>query len=273
MKHVLPAVATALLLCASAFAGDAWRTDRAWYDGLAEKCTYQATRTIYGAPRSYTAIAYTNKENVDPKTTCKSEDDRGVESFKHHWSERVPTERYDYDFSTMSYVEVDGMRPFKLQAATQEDCGASFKELVRDGKRYRWLDSVYFPGGGIREGRCDGDAIPFDALTVWLRDFDFEAKKDVAVSVLPMQKDTHRVPFEPVARTVRFVGTSDVSVPFGKVRAHELALVDPAGTTEARYWFAADAAAPLLHVLVKFSGPQGIAYELATHERTAYWKR
>jgi hypothetical protein len=88
-----------------------------------------------------------------------------------------------------------------------------------------------------------------------------------------MQKDTHSVPFAPERRTVRFAGTSEVDVPFGKVRAHALELVDPKGTVEARYWFAADAGAPMLHALVRFEGPQGITYALRGHERKAYWKR
>ena len=116
-------------------AADTWRTDRTWHDGLAEKCTYQAQRTIYGTARSFEAIAYTNKENVDTQTSCKSKTAEGVEMFKHHWSERVPTEKYDYDFSTMSYTRAADMAAYKLSAATQEDCGASFKEVWRDGER------------------------------------------------------------------------------------------------------------------------------------------
>ena len=254
--------------------GDGWRTDKAWYDGLAEKATYRATRTIYGKVREYEAVAYTNKENVDPATTCKSATNDGLEVFKHHWSERVPTEKYDYDFSTMTYTRASDMRAYKLTVSTQEDCGSSFKEAWRDGDRLRWADSVYFPGAGRREGKLrDGDAVFFDALTLRLRDYDFAGHADVTLAVVPMQKDTHQVSFEPVARTVRFVGTSDLELPIGKVRAHELALVDDHGTTEARYWFAADATAPMMHALVRFEGPQGVTYQLAKHERTAYWKR
>lgn len=267
-------LACAALAPSSAPTGDAWRTDRAWHDGLAEKCVYAATRTIYGKVRSYEATAYTNKEQVDPATTCKSRTDVGIEMFKHHWSERVPTEKYDYDFSTMTYTSVADMSAYKLSAATEEDCGASFKEAWRDGQRLKWLDSVYFPDGGRREGAVkDGDAVFFDALTLRLRDFDFAGKKDLKLRVVPMQKDTHQVSFEPLARTVKYVGTSTIEVPLGKLGCHELALQDEQGTTEARFWFAADGNAPLLHALVRFEGPQGITYALKSHERTAYWKR
>jgi hypothetical protein len=90
--------------------------------------------------------------------------------------------------------------------------------------------------------------------------------------VVPMQKDTHQVGFEPVARVVKFVATSEVEVPIGKIACHELALVDEKGVVEARYWFAAEESAPWLHALVRFEGPQGVTYALKSHERTAYWK-
>lgn len=252
---------------------DLWRTDRTWYDGLAEKCTYEATRTIYGVERRYEAVAYTNKELVDPRRGVKAEGPEGVEVFKHHWSERVPTERYDYDFSTMTYTRAEDMAAWKLTASTQEDCGASFKEAWRDGTRLSWADSVYFPGAGRREGRLDGGVQFFDALTLTLRDFDFDGRADRRLEVVPMQKDTHAIPFDPEARTVRYQGAREVDVPAGRVRAHELHLLKPDGSVEARYWFAVDGSAPWLHALVRFEGPQGITYRLKSHERLAYWKR
>jgi hypothetical protein len=268
-----PLLLTACTAPVAAAPGDGWSTDRAWYDGLAETCTYEATRTIYGLERRYEAVAHTNKENVDPATTCKSATSEGLEVFKHHWSERVPTENYDYDFSTMSYTLAADLSAWKLTAATQEDCGASFKEVWRDGARLCWAESVYFPGCGRKEGRIVGDAVFFDALTLRLRGYDFEGRRDLELAVVPMQKDTHSVPFEPEKRVVRFAGTSEQDLPVGKVRAHELQLVKPDGAVEARYWFAADASAPWLHALVRYEGPQGVTYRLKRHERKAYWKR
>jgi hypothetical protein len=253
----------------------AWRNDPAWYDGQAEKCTYRATREIYGAAREYVAIAYTDKELADPRTTTKSEDDTGLEVFKHHWSERVPTERYDYDFSTMCYLRADDLSAFKLTAATQEDCGASFKEVWRDRERLRWAESVYFPGTGRREGSLSHSekGVGFeDALSLSLRDYDFEARPTLALRLIPSQKDTHRVPFEPEERRVRYVGSSALTLPIGTLEAHELALETSSGEPIARYWFAADATAPRLHALVRYEGPHGVRYELESLERTAYWK-
>ena len=250
-----------------------WRTDPVWYDGLAEKCVYEATRTIYGKPRLYRATAYTNKERIDTKTTCKSETDDGLEVFKHHWSEIVPTEKYDYRFSTMTYTRTDDMRAYKLTASTQEDCGASFKEIWRERERLNWFESEYFPGSGRREGHVDKEnAVFFDALTLSLRDYDFAAPRDVELRVVPSQKDTHHVDFDSLARTIHFAGNFELDLPIGHVATHALELRSPDGTVEARYWFAADASAPMLHALAQYEGPQAITYKLLSLERTAYWK-
>ncbi len=276
MIPITTALSSLLLCCAAPAAvptDGGWRSDPVWHDGQAEKCVYEATRTIYGRERRYQALAYTNQEHADPRTTCKSESGAGVAVFKHHWSERVPTEAYDYDFSTMSYTRVEDLSAFKLTAATQEDCGASFKELWRDGAKLRWSESVYFPGAGRREGSVSGDAVFFDALTLRLRGYDFEGRRDLELLVVPMQKDTRAVSFEPERRTVRFAGTGDEDLPIGTVRAHELHVVRPDGGVEARLWFAAEGAAPWLHVCVRYEGPQGVTYRLAARERTAYWKR
>lgn len=253
---------------------DGWRTDRAWYDGRAEKCTYEASRVIYGRPRSYVAIAYTNKQRMDPATTVKAAGDGGFEAFKHHWSERVPTEAYDYDFSTATFTRADDLSAYKLTAATQEDCGASFKQAWRADGELRWLESVYFPGAGLRQGALDARGVHFaDALPLVLRDYPFDAPRDVALTLVPFQKDTHRVPFTPRRHTVRYERRATLELPVGAVDAHLLELVDAGGSVVARFGFAADGSAPWLHALVYFEGPAGTTYRLRSHERTAYWER
>lgn len=257
--------------------GEGWRTDPIWHDGLAEKAVYEAELTIYEKPRSYVATAYTNKERVDPRATVKS-DTGEIEVFKHHWSERVPTENYDYRFSTSLYTRADDMTAFKLTAATQEDCGASFKLAWRDGGRMRWNDSVYFPGAGQREGELpNAAAVHFvDELALLLRDFPFDAPEERTLQLVPQQKDTHQVSFEPELARVRYVARETLELPAGKLEAHHLALVPDATAKHLRgadYWFAADARAPWLHVLLRYEGPSGARYRLKSIERVAYWKR
>lgn len=277
---IAPTLALFLAACgdpASAFSRSSvsWRDDPVWHDGLAEKCVYEATRTIYGKERRYLARAYTDLERADKKSTVKTDDASGVEVFKHHWSEIVPTENYDYRFSTMCYVRADDLSIFKLTASAQDDCGASFKEIWRDKEHLRWMDSVYFPEGGRREGEFERhkNTELFDALTLTLRDFPFDAPADRAVRVIPTQKDTHQTSFETMGRTVRYAGRSEQDLPIGRIEAHELDLLTAEGAIEARFWFAAEATAPKLHVLVRYEGPQGITYRLKSQERTAYWNR
>lgn len=262
---------------------DGWRNDPVWYDGKAEKCVYEATRTIYGVERRFLATAYTNKQVMDPATTTKAEEGQGgVEVFKHHWSERVPTERYDYDFSTAVFVRTRDLEPFKLTVATQDDCGASFKQMWRErpGEHgLRWLESVYFPGAGLRQGRLEGDDHGLvDALSLTLRDFPFAAagKRPVVAigrSLVPSQKSTRRVPFEPRPHVLALAGKETLELPVGAVEAYRVELRDERDDVEATYWLAADGSAPWLHALVRYDGPDGVTYRLRSIERTAYWER
>lgn len=255
---------------------DAWTRDAIWNDGRAEKCVYEATRTIYGIERRYLAIAYTNKEHVDPKTTCKSDAVDGLEVFKHHWSELVPTEKYDYRFSTMSYHAVATGLPFKLTVSTQEDCGASFKECWKSGETHVWWDSVYFPGAGRRAGRLPDDRkFEFtDALPIALRlRLPQPAGAEFELALVPPQKDTHQASWDLVTRRVRSTGRSTQELPIGRIEADGFEVLDENGTVLERYWFAADEAAPRLRAMVRYEGPGGVTYRLKSHERTAYWKR
>ena len=253
--------------------GGGWRTDPAWHDGKAEVAVYRATRVIYGKPREYQATAYTNKERYDRRTTTKSADDRGLEVFKHHWSEIVPTESYDYRFSTSLYTACDSLEAVKLTASTQEGCGASFKQAWRDGERIRWLDSVYFPGAGNRDGDLAGAReIHFvDELTLLLRDFPFESGGERELRLVRSQKSNLQVSFETFDAKVRYAGREVLELPIGPTDAHHLVL--EGSGARADYWFAADGSAPRLHVLVRYEDPSGARYELSSLVRSAYWER
>ncbi len=283
-----PLAATALLLALGACRGggaDAaerslpwtvrdgtWRTDPVWYDGQAERAVYDATRVIYGRDRIYTATAYTDKERVDPATTVKSAGEAGLEVFKHHWSERAPTESYDYDFSTSTYTLCGDLSPYKLTAATQEDCGASFKEVWRTpGGGFAWLESVYLPGTGRRSGELAAGAHFADALTLFLRDYPFDAPAPMRLALIPSQRDNRRRPFEPQAFTVDYAGRETLALPLGSVDAHHLSVRAGDGSEAYELWFAADGSAPWLHALLRYRDGAGTRFELRSLERTAYW--
>ncbi len=268
----------------------AWLWSEAWDDGLAEKCVYEATRTIYGKERHYLATAYTNKERVDPETTCKTDDPKGVDAFKHHWSEIIPTEKYDYRFSTMTYTLRDGLLAYKLTASTQEDCGASHKECWLEDGVLHWFDSVYFPGAGRREGSIEAtrsvrfaDALPFTLrglaqqnAPVFKREVGtagtLPSREAGVLTVLPSQKDTHAVGWSRAQRRVRIFEAAGLDLPVGRVEAREVELLDDAGAVVERFWFATDSTPPMLNAMVRYEGPNGVTYALKSIERTAYWK-
>jgi len=269
---LLPLLALTLLRAA----GD-WRTDPVWYDGQAEVAVYDCEREIYGAARAYRATVYTNKENVDLRTSCKSVDDKGLEVFKQHWRERIPTPNYDYDFSTMSYTVAADLAPYKLSMSSQEDCGASLKEIVRDeDERFVWSTSNYLPGSGPKCGRFAATRrLAFeDALPLVLRGYDFEHPAERRLALVPFQRFNGATPIEPEPARVRYLGRQELELPIGKLEAHGLGLYDAQGQPIASYWFHADGAAPWLHALVQWERPeQKIRCRLASLSRKAYWKR
>ncbi|MEX1024231.1 MAG: hypothetical protein WD226_04055 [Planctomycetota bacterium] len=248
-----------------------WLDDPVWYDGLAEVAVYDGTRTIYGLERRFPATIYTNKQRIDPGTTVKAESG-GIECFKQHTSERVPTENYDYDFSTATFVTSDGLALVKLTASSQDDCGASFRHLwPRTGVEYRFWESVYFPGTGMRTATIAGPLIAYDALPLVLRDWPSELER-ATLRVVPSQKHAQRQAFEPRAMTVVNAGEEVLDVPAGAITCRRL-LLQADGATLASYWFAVDGSAPWLHALVAHTGPEGVSYRLRSLERRAYWER
>jgi hypothetical protein len=252
-----------------------WRDDPVWFDGKAEIAEYEATRTIYGSERQYTATFMTNKEHADPETKTKSADGTGRSVFKFHAREDIPTQKYTYHYSTMVYVGTDDLKSLKLDMGSMEDCGASFKQIVNHQGELTWRQFSYFPNEGHREGAYEPPAnfVFHDALPLVLRGFPFDEKPTgIKLRVLPDQTTTKWSGFEPVEMVVEHLGTAEVELPYGKVKAHHLGVGRwSAGNMapEHQYWFAADP--ELRHVMVAYEGPDGITYRLKSLRREAYW--
>ena len=81
------------------------------------------------------------------------------------------------------------------------------------------------------------------------------------------------MPFEPVACEVVYVGREVCELPLGELTGHHLRVTRGGGERVGDYWFAADGTAPMLHALVRFEGPGGQSYRLASLGRRAYWER
>jgi len=261
-----------------------WSSDPVWYDGLAEQADYEATRVIYGQPRSYTARLFTNKERYDPDTTTKAAGGDGVEVFKFHQRHDAPTKNYTYHFSTMSYVRSADLASVKLEMASQEDCGATFKRFVYDGETIKWFQSSYFPNEGLKTGAVDTpDAFVYaDALPLVLRGYPFDEPREVVLNVMPVQTDTHLTPVRPVPMVVKLVETKTMDLPAGQIETHVLSLspvqkqdrID-GGDTPMLLGFAANGEAsadkPGLHVMVYLKSSEGVELKLKSQRRWAYW--
>ncbi len=254
----------------------AWRDDPVWFDGKAECATYEATRTIYGKPRTYTARIYINKEHASPETFTKSPDGTGRAVFKLHVRDDIPTENYTYHFSTMCYVGQDDLKSLKLDMGSQEDCGATFKQYINHAGTLRWRQFSYFPDEGERgdELKPETNFAFQDALPLILRGYPFDnPPKTLELQLLRDQTDTHLTLPDELKTGVAIVtykGVDWIGVPNQDDKAHHL-VVHLAPDWVEHYWFAADP--ELLHVMVRHEGGHGIKYELKTLERRAYWRR
>ncbi len=253
-----------------------WRDHPIWHDGKAEIAVYEATRSIYGQPRKYSARLYTNKEHASAKTKTKAPDNQGRAVFKHHLREDVTTDNYNYHFSTMCFVGTDDLKSLKIDMGSQEDCGATFKQYVNHADTCVWSQFSYFPEEGHVAGSYPSPAnlVFQDALSLVLRGYPFEDPvPPIGLMVLGDQTTTRHSSPEPIPMQLTYLGHDTCDLPIGKIDAYHLRLeaVDHAAVHD--YWFSQSAKAPWLHVMVKYQGPAGLVYQLEQLERRSYWDR
>jgi hypothetical protein len=263
----IPTVLALALLMTSAPLFADWSADPVWHDGLVEKATYKAERVIYGKARPYEAIFLTNKEQHDVQSLTKARSaDRTVEVWKQNQVERVPTPNYDYTFIATSHLRVSDLLLTRLDVSSQEWCGTSFKQLLlKTGPRgnHSWSASgfSYMPGTGtagetIESGRLA--VVPFNALPLYLRNYDFANKPAVELMMVPDQKSNRQTPLTPRPASIRYAGESDAG--------HQLELsVD--GRKYGVFTFARDR----LHIMTRYEGADGLKYELQSVDRVNYW--
>jgi len=260
-------ILAALLTSIASPALAGWSDDAVWHDGLVERATYTASRVIYGRPRSFEAVFFTNKEQHDRRTMTKADRSTDtVEVWKHNQVEVVPTPNYDYKFEATSHLTVAERLLTRLDVASQEFCGASFKQYQLEpgngSPRWTYFGFSYMPEAGrvtaTVTGSADAPTVPFNGLPLYLRGYDFEKRPTLRLRLLPDQKSNRQTPHEPVAAEVRHVGeTAD---------AHELE-VTVEGKPYGRFAFAKDR----LHVMLRYAGADGQRYELKAQERVNYW--
>ena len=242
----------------------AWDADPVWYDGLVEKATYDATRVIYGRPRTYEAVFLTNKEQHDTATWTKDMGgDETVEVWKHNQIEVVPTPNYDYKFTTTSHTSVDGQVLTRLDMSESEYCGTTFKQYLdtddQPGGDLGYFSFSYMPASGRVSDTVAGGSgvVAFNSLPLYLRGYDFNGRADEAITLLPDQKSNRTTPHEPVEATITYAEETD--------DGHVLT-VTTGGEELGTFTMAKDR----LHVMLAYEG-DGQTYELKGVERVNYW--
>ena len=244
-----------------------WATDSTWYDGLVEKAVYDAEKVIYGHPRQYEALILTNKEQHDVNTWTKANgSDETVEVWKHNKIEVVPTPNYKYKFETTSHFDVNDLTLTRMDATSQEWCGTSFKQYLREGRELAWdfFQFSYMPEAGrvnaTVEQQGDVPTVPFNGLSLFLRGYDFQSRQPLELNVLPDQKANGLTPHEPFGATVEFAGETEEGYKLDVKREGELL-----GT----FTFAKDRR----HVMLRYEGANGDSYRLKSLDRVDYWTR
>lgn len=260
-----------------------WRTDPDWYNGKAEWALYDATRNFYGRARHYQATIFTNKQQMDPDTTTKAENENdpngnAFEVFKHNVSEIIPTDNYDYRFLTTAFVRADDLLTYKLIMSSQDDCGASYKQFVVDDNKIHATSFSYFPNEGKQDEtyRLPGEPRNFsfhDDLTLTLRGYPFDQAEppEIRRKLITDQTVPVATSSRPEEALIEFIAIETLEVPYGSVETFHLRMNHQpiGGSDETHYWFATDPA--MRHVLVQYQGPWEITYRLKRLEWWAYW--
>ena len=247
-----------------------FKADPIWHDGLVEKATYAATRVIYDRPRAYDATFFTNKEQHDLNTLTKSSaSTETTEVFKHNQIEVVPTPNYDYKFVTTSHLRVDDWTLTRLDAASQEFCGTSFKQYQskrgpRGGKSWAYFGFSYMPEAGRIEKRVEQEnnktpVVAFNSLPVFLRGYDLSSRVTLSLALLPDQKSNRDTSPDPVSAEVKYLSDD--------AQSYTLQLVIE-GNLRGTFVFAKDRQ----NVMLSYEAADGSqTYKLKSVERVDYW--
>lgn len=242
-----------------------WKNDRIWHDGLVEKAVYDASRVVYGRPRDYEMVVFTNKEQHDRRTLTKASASRDtIEVWKHNQIEAIPTPNYTYHYVTTSHLAVGTMDLVRLECSSQEFCGTSFKQYLLAGRgAWDYWAFSYMPEAGRKRGtvrQSSKRVVAADSLPLALRDFDFAAGKPWQIDLLPDQTDNKATAMEPQPAEVRYAGIDGDS--------HKLELV-AGNKVVGTYWMARDR----LHVMTRYQGADGQTLKLRELSRVDYWTR
>ncbi|MEM9829165.1 MAG: hypothetical protein AAF944_00930 [Bacteroidota bacterium] len=154
-----------------------WAKDTAWDQGKAEIAKYEATRTIYGKPRSFEYVFVLVKETFNREYNVKTDDYSRNDLFevmKVNKFARIPTDNYPYHFMTSIFYQRDQpATAYKLTNSSQEWCGNTSKYFIADGEQYTFGYNSYWDGQGVGETTINGGFMFEDQLSYSLRALNF----------------------------------------------------------------------------------------------------
>jgi hypothetical protein len=250
---------------ASVAHADGWKDDPVWHDGLVEMAVYSSSRVIYGKPRQYEAVFFTNKEQHDRATLTKAAKSTDtIEVWKHNQIESVATPNYTYHFVTTSHLTANDLRFTRLDSSSQEFCGTSFRQyMLRIGDdKLSFMLFSYMPEAGRVDGKItleDRQVIPIDSLPLKLRDFDFAGKQTMKFWMLESQKTNRQSDPSVNPAEARFAAEEPDAFQIVVFKDTQLL-----GT----YWMAKDR----LHLMTRYeSSDRSQKYDLKSVTRVNYW--
>jgi len=257
-------------LCCSLARADDWDSNKIWHDGLVEKAVYSASRVVYGKPRSYEAIFFTNKELHDRKTLTKADKSTDIiEVWKFNQIEDIPTPNYTYHYVTTSHLTTDKLELTRLDSSSQEFCGTTFKQVMRIGSQsWEYWSFSYMPEAGRNQakfGDSDRTVVAENALPLYLRSYNFNRGETRLIGLLPDQRSNRPTPNKPINALMRCVG-QDLDNWKIEVAAEDATTIG--GIVRGTYWMAKDRG----HVMTRYlSGDGEQTYQLKSIERVNYW--
>ncbi|GAB4430260.1 MAG: hypothetical protein OHK0039_48920 [Bacteroidia bacterium] len=248
----------------SAHFDPAWAAAAHWDDGLAEVATYDAVRVIYGKPRTFEYTFALVKEAFNAAYRVKTDDyqrDDLYDVLKLNMFARIPTDNYPYHFLTSVFVlRSDATRLHKLTTSSQEWCGNTFKEFLREGEGLRYTWHSYWDGQGDGSSTLGGDVLFEDQLPLTLRSLRFAEGLRFEHALLPSEISSRAYPPQPIQ--AEFVVSAD---PVGEVAAWRVDV--RAAAQRSSYWF--DSNFP--HAMLRMERSDGSSAVLKDLRRWAYW--
>lgn len=253
-----------------------------WDDGLSEMCYFDATDRIYDTERRYTRVTMVNREWLDPTTRVKSDRpitggdnstaDQRTAVLKLNIAEEIPTENYNYRLLVTVFLNRDTLELEKLTASSQEWCGATFSQWIRQPGGLVIRSFSYFDGEADQTRTLENGVgvYPPDALLLIARNVVANSR-DVRIRLGPKVRSNHAA--TDLVLTGLVSRAESLNSPFecaaGQFDASRVSFTDESGSI--RGTFVIESAVPCR--LLSYDFHDGTTGTLRFCERRAYWDR